>query len=117
MGKPAAKKKKKKKKAAAEASKGSRAWWMLSLGSAVLGASVSKRALDKSWRVATGKKPPTNPADPEVSTREAVTWVVTSGTVIGLARMLATRRAANYYLRSTGVNPPPPKLPKSAKKA
>jgi len=115
MGKPADKKKKK-KKAAAKESKRTRAWSMLSLGSAVLGASVAKRALDKSWKLATGRKPPKNPSDPEVSTREAVTWVVTSATVMGLSRMLATRRAANYYLRSTGVNPPPPKLPKSARK-
>jgi hypothetical protein len=33
-------------------------------------------------------------------------WAAVSGTLIGVARMLATRRAANYYARSTGHLPP-----------
>jgi hypothetical protein len=33
-------------------------------------------------------------------------WAAVSGTAIGIARMLATRRAANYYAKSTGHLPP-----------
>ncbi|MCW2818312.1 MAG: hypothetical protein JWR42_1099 [Marmoricola sp.] len=33
-------------------------------------------------------------------------WATVSGTVVQLARMLATRRAAHYYARSTGHLPP-----------
>ena len=55
---------------------------------------------------ATGKNPPANPADPDVDMREAVAWAALSGTLIALARMLATRRAAKYYAKSTGHLPP-----------
>ena len=37
---------------------------------------------------------------------EAVLWATVSGTAVQIARMLATRRAANYYARSTGHLPP-----------
>ena len=115
MAKKAAKKSKKKNRTD-KGAKRTRIWSMFSLGSAILGASVAKKALDSSWRAATGKKPPANPADPEVDVKEAVTWAVTSATVVGVAKVLATRKAASYYARSTGVNPPPPKLPKTKKK-
>jgi hypothetical protein len=37
---------------------------------------------------------------------EAVMWAVASGVAVGLARMLAGRKAADYYRRSTGHLPP-----------
>jgi hypothetical protein len=37
---------------------------------------------------------------------EAVAWAVVSGTFVALARMLAQRRAADYYRRSAGHLPP-----------
>ena len=104
--------KKQGKKKAASQSRGSKAWSMFSLASAVVGATAAKKTLNASWKAATGGPPPKNPADPRVSTREAVTWVITSAVVSQLGRTLATRRAARYYLRSTGTNPPPPKLSK-----
>ena len=69
-------------------------------------AALAKKALDTGWRAATGKNPPENPADPDVDVWEAVAWAVVSGTFVGLARMLAQRRAAGYYARSAGQLPP-----------
>lgn len=89
----------------AKAADGSKIWSLFSVGAALLAATAAKKGLNTSWRVATGKKPPANPADPDVDLWEAVAWATVSGTIIGLARMLATRRAANYYLRSTGKLP------------
>ena len=86
--------------------KGSKVWTIFSLVSALGGAALAKKGLDKSWRAATGKKPPANPADPDVDLWEAVTWAVASGAFVAIAKMLATRRAANYYLKSTGHLPP-----------
>lgn len=77
-----------------------------SLIAALGAAAVAKKGLNASWRAATGKNPPANPADPDVGLAEAVMWAALSGTLIGVARMLATRRAANYYTRSTGHLPP-----------
>jgi Protein of unknown function (DUF4235) len=97
------------------ASGGSKVWTVYSLVSALGAAALAKKVMDKSWTVATGKKPPENPADPDVDIREAVAWAVASGTAVGLARMLAQRRAASYYARSTGHLPP--ELRKDAQRA
>ncbi len=88
------------------ASDSSKVWSVFALGSALLGATVAKKVLNASWKAVTGKRPPANPADPDVALWEAVTWAAASGTFVALARMLATRRAANYYARSTGHLPP-----------
>jgi len=84
----------------------SKAWAAFSTVSAIGGAAVAKKALNTSWKAATGKEPPANPADPDVAMAEAVAWAAASGTFVALARMLATRRAASYYARSTGHLPP-----------
>lgn len=85
----------------------SKVWTVFSLLAAFSAAKLARKGLDTGWRAATGKKPPANPADPDVELREAVAWAVASGTLVGLMRMFALRRAANYYRRSTGELPPP----------
>ncbi|GAB3765596.1 hypothetical protein FB382_002074 [Nocardioides ginsengisegetis] len=85
---------------------GSKVWSVFSLGAALGAAAVAKKTLNTGWRAATGKNPPANPADPDVALWEAVAWASVSGTFIALARMLATRRAAEYYAKSTGHLPP-----------
>jgi hypothetical protein len=84
----------------------SKVWTVFSLVSALGAAAVAKKGLDRAWQVATGKQPPENPADPDVEIWEAVSWAVASGIAVGLARMLAQRKAASYYYRSTGHLPP-----------
>ena len=58
----------------------SRVWSMMSLVSGLTAALVAKKVLDGSWRAATGKTPPANPADPDVDIWEAVVWATVSGT-------------------------------------
>ncbi len=88
------------------ASGGSKFWTVFSLAAALGAAAVTKKTLTTTWKATTGKNPPANPADPDVAIWEAVAWATVSGTAVGIARMLATRRAANYYTRSTGHLPP-----------
>ena len=88
------------------ASGGSKVWTLFSLVSALAAAALAKKALNTSWRAATGKNPPENPADPDVDVWEAVLWAGVSGTIVGLARMLAQRKAASYYKASDGELPP-----------
>ena len=84
---------------------GSKVWSLMGLG-ATLGATMAARkALTATWKLSTGKQPPSNPEHPDVSLGEAVTWAVVSGVAVGLARMFATRAAADYYRRSTGHQP------------
>jgi hypothetical protein len=84
---------------------GSLAWKIIGTGSAVLAAAAAQKGLVAAWRLATGDDPPTVPEDPETSFREAIAWAVISGAVMGVARLAATRRAAHYYMRSTGELP------------
>ena len=84
----------------------SKVWSIFSLVAALLGATVARKTLTKAWQTASGKNPPANPADPDVDLWEAVLWAAVSGTAVQLARMLATRKAANYYAKSTGQLPP-----------
>lgn len=84
----------------------SKVWSVFSLVASLGAAMVTKKGLNASWKAATGKTPPANPADPDVKMREAVMWAAASGTFVALARMLAQRKAAGYYLKSTGKLPP-----------
>jgi hypothetical protein len=84
----------------------SKIWSVMSLAAGLTAVALAKKGVDTTWTVATGRKPPENPADPDVDVREAVAWAIVSGMAVGLARMLAQRRAASYYFRSTGHLPP-----------
>ena len=90
----------------AEGGGGSKVWTVFSLVSALAAAALAKKTLNTSWRAATGKNPPENPADPDVDVWEAVLWATVSGTIVALARMLAQRKAAGYYKKSAGHLPP-----------
>lgn len=84
----------------------SKAWSAMSLGAALGSATVAKKALNGGWKKATGKEPPANPADPDVDLWEAILWAAVSGTFVAVVKMLASRQAAKYYVRSTGHLPP-----------
>lgn len=88
------------------ASDSSKVWSVFSLAAALGAAAITRKTLDKSWKVATGKKPPENPADPDIDIWEAATWAAVTGAFVALARMAAQRRAASYYAKSTGHLPP-----------
>ncbi len=88
------------------ASDSSKIWSVFSLAAALGAAMVAKKTVNTSWQKATGKHPPANPADPDVDIWEAVAWAAVSGTIIQIARMLASRKAADYYARTTGHMPP-----------
>lgn len=94
-------------------------WSFLSFVAAFGAAKVASKTLNGGWKAATGKKPPANAEDPEVATWEAVAWAAASGTLMGVARMLATRKAAQYYVKSKGELPKAlqPAQTKQSKKA
>ncbi|HLN75541.1 MAG TPA: DUF4235 domain-containing protein [Nocardioidaceae bacterium] len=84
---------------------GSKVWSAYALGATVVAGIAARKAMTTSWKVATGKNPPANPAHPDVSLGEAAAWAAVSGVAVGLARMLASRKAADYYRKSTGHLP------------
>lgn len=85
---------------------GAASWRALGGLSAVLAAVVARKLATSGWKLVTGREPPVNPEDPDVTWQEALGWAVASGALIGVARLLAARKAANYYRRSTGSLPP-----------
>ena len=70
---------------------GSKAYSLLGLAATVGATMAARKAMTAGWKLSTGKKPPSNPEHPDVS--------------MGEARMLASRKAADYYRRSTGHLP------------
>ena len=84
---------------------GSKAYTLLGLAATVGATIVARKAMSATWKISTGKEPPSNPEHPDVSIGEAVSWATLSGVAVGLARMVASRKAANYYRRSTGHLP------------
>ena len=73
------------------ASDSSKIWTAFSLVSALVAATAVRKGLNTSWKAATGKNPPENPADPDVDVREAVAW-----TVAGLAMALLVAGLLSY---------------------
>ncbi|HEX6875335.1 MAG TPA: DUF4235 domain-containing protein [Nocardioidaceae bacterium] len=84
---------------------GSKVWSAYALGATLVASMAARKAMTASWKLATGKKPPSNPEHPDVSLAEAVAWAAASGVAVGLARMFASRKAAEYYRKSTGHLP------------
>jgi hypothetical protein len=84
---------------------GSKAYSLLGLAATVGATMVARKLMTTVWKLSTGKQPPSNPEHPDVSMGEAVAWAAASGVAVGLARMLASRKAADYYVRSTGHLP------------
>jgi hypothetical protein len=80
-------------------------WRILGGVAAALAGIAARRAMMLGWKTTTRKEPPSNPESPDTQWSEAIAWAVASGALMGLARMLATRKAAEYYRRSTGHLP------------
>jgi hypothetical protein len=87
------------------ADKPSKAWKVFGTVSAIGAGIATKKMLEVAWKTATGHAPPENPEHPDVQWWEAVSFAIASGAAIGVARMLAARKAAEYYRKSTGRLP------------
>ena len=85
---------------------GALTWKVMGTGAAIAAGIVAKQVLNTGWKTATGHEPPANPEHPDTTWAEALGWAVASGAVVGVMRMLAARKAAAYYRKSTGHLPP-----------
>jgi hypothetical protein len=94
------------KKGASRKRPSKRLWSLYSKSASVLAAVSSAQAVNLVWRASLGRKAPASPENPEVTMREAVAWAIVSGSAAQLARIVATRRAVDYWVRSTGQLPP-----------
>jgi hypothetical protein len=81
-------------------------WKIAGTGSAILAGVLTRKLLTKTWTSITGNEPPSNPEHPEVTWPEAISWAVLSGVAVALARLVATRTAADRWVKATGSLPP-----------
>ena len=86
----------------------SKVWTVFSLVTALGAAAVARKTLDKSWKVATGKKPPENPAgaDTRVSRWPACRVASSRSASLGRATSRGRRVGANSLVARTGVDTP-----------
>jgi len=86
----------------------SRSWtWKVIGGLSGAAAGMATRFLLKQgWRKAKGDDPPSNPAAPGTTWREALAWTAASGVAIAVTRMVAQKGAAEAYKKKTGRYPP-----------
>lgn len=87
-------------------SKGKGLWKTYGRVTSLAAGIAATRATALLWRTATGRVPPATPENPDVTAKEAAVWAVVSGSVRELARITATRRAVDYWIRTTGDLPP-----------
>ncbi|SDQ88472.1 DUF4235 domain-containing protein [Quadrisphaera sp. DSM 44207] len=80
-------------------------WSVMSLGSKVVGRSVTNTAASRVWKAATRRNPPMNPMSPATSWGEATAWSMVTGAISGFVVMLLTRQAAKFYRTSAGHLP------------
>ena len=83
---------------------GAKIGWKLVLAAftIVVGLAANK-AVTTAWKLGSGGKPPKGN---EAGYAEVVTWAVASGGAAAAAKLFAERRAARYWLKSTGHLPP-----------
>jgi Protein of unknown function (DUF4235) len=66
---------------------------------------IARKALITVWTKATGKKPPTNPEDPQVALAEALGWSMLVGITVAAARVVAIRIVSRKSLASADEEP------------
>ena len=66
---------------------------------------LARKALIAAWTKATGKKPPTNPEDPEEALVVALGWSVLVGITVAVVRVLAIRAVSRKAISSTDREP------------
>ena len=66
---------------------------------------VARKALIFTWTKATGKRPPTNPEDPQETLAEALGWSVLVGVTVAVVRVLAIRAVSRKAIGSTDCEP------------
>jgi hypothetical protein len=62
----------------------------------------ARKVITFGWKQVTGREPPSDPHDPQVSIGEALLWAVLLGVSMETARLLAGRAATKNMRRNVG---------------
>jgi hypothetical protein len=61
---------------------------------------LAKKGTELTWRLGSGRKPPTNAGDVQIPLREVLLWSALSGAAVAVARALAVRQTSAGRLAS-----------------
>lgn len=82
------------------------AWKLMDRGSTAAAGVLARQASELTWKVATGKKPPSDKTSMSSSIREVALWAFLGGGLTELVRVMVKRSTASYWVKSTGHLPP-----------
>jgi hypothetical protein len=81
-------------------------WRLLGTAAALAAGAVATKVVALGWRAVSGREAPTDPSEvDETSWGEALLYAAVLGLAVGAARVVAERKAAEYYRKSTGHLP------------
>ena len=83
---------------------GSVVWRVIGPGSAVLAGILASKAVETIWHKARPNDG-FDPRDPRAPMKQAVAFAALTGLAVGAARVIAMRRAAMFYEKSSGHLP------------
>jgi hypothetical protein len=81
-------------------------WQMVGAVAGLIAGSLTRKLMTAIWQRSSGHDPPTNPAAPGTTWKEALTYTVASGVAIAVTRLVAQRGAAAAWQAATGELPP-----------
>jgi hypothetical protein len=82
------------------------AWKVAVIGTSLVAALGTQKALTAAWKAARHTDPPANPANPRTGWGDAVAWTLATAVSAGLAKIVAARAAAGAWEKATGTLPP-----------
>jgi Protein of unknown function (DUF4235) len=80
-------------------------WNVVASGAAIGAVVLTKPLIERAWRLAFRAEPPGNPADQDVSWRDAILWALVTGALVGVIRLVAQRVAAGAWQKARGRYP------------
>ncbi|GAA3603048.1 hypothetical protein GCM10022199_03380 [Marihabitans asiaticum] len=83
---------------------GNAVWKVMGTGGAILAGMIANKVVDAVWDKAGGDSS-IDPTDPDSPIIEALIYAAAIGLAMGIARTMATRKAAQVYARSAGQLP------------
>lgn len=77
-------------------------WTLASSAAAVAAGVMARKGAARAYQHQLGKAPPANPAEPEVSWRQALLWGASTGILMGVARVVGRRAGSEAVRRTAG---------------
>lgn len=75
------------------------AWTAVGILTVIAGATMGRTLLKSGWRAVTGNEPPKDPDADDTTWKQALTWGILTGAIIGVVRALSQKGASAFERR------------------